>query len=248
MLTKTLFQASRVVCIGSTHDPDRSRSPTVHRLTEEEASSEQTFYPFMIQAETVIFQRHVRSGVQQVGGVAPSLSKPLFKTVILAGSQRADGGLTPPDDQRRGQQQHRLRVQRKFSAHWSWPAKARARGQTCPQPLDRSNHAATVNVQRESTTSSTRRTDPPGNGPAAAPVGPSAQHRRGRDHPRIGRHGTCHAERTRPSRRRPRRREPFRSRPGAPRGSISGELRIAACRQPAIVCAVRWASWSGGGT
>ena len=82
---------------------------------------------------------------------------------VAAGAIRATSvtgrpGVALSGDQRRGQQQDRLRVGREFRRHWPWLERARASGHTSPLPCERSSHAATGHSSRLSEVIRTART------------------------------------------------------------------------------------------
>ena len=112
-------QASRVIGIRPAQDPDRPRPPAFHRLGEEKPAAEQPFESFGIQLDPALAHDLARPGIQQIGGLAPQLTEPAGKLAVLAGGEQFDGRLASSGNQRRGQQQDRLRVGRQLERHQS---------------------------------------------------------------------------------------------------------------------------------
>ena len=132
LFPQALLQPPRVLRVRSARDPERARTPALHRLAEEEAPVEQTAEPLPVQVEAAFLQQLPSAIAQQIGGLPSQLPEPTREAVVLTGGQRLGRrSPSPSDAQRRSQQEDRPRVQRR-AVHDRPPAFASASGHTGP--------------------------------------------------------------------------------------------------------------------
>ena len=78
------FQPLRILCIGSTHDPDRPRAPALHRLTEKKSAAEQALELSRIQGDPALFHKGVRVRFQQMGRLPVQFPQPPRQPAVLS--------------------------------------------------------------------------------------------------------------------------------------------------------------------